>query len=170
MVDERDDEEQDPNMEELFSQAANEELEEQIKKDLLIQPGTWTTMPPLRRTLAKADEKSKFPGRPVARYFTQLQRVNKDTGMVEKASINFRISHEGRKKAEDGKWDLATRLYLDAKNVFLKSGGTFGTSMDVYDFLRDYPVNVRVSLLEGNEQYPEPSNLVLRISKVRDEA
>jgi hypothetical protein len=150
-------------LESLFEQVADEEREAQVVKDLLLGQGSWTTVPALTLVIEKRT-KDPNKGRIVARFFAQVQRLEK--GTVEKGAIGFRLSNDFRKN-EKGNWDMGTRLYLAAKQTAVKAGVAVGSPGAVYQFLRDYPVSVRVRHLDGNEQYPEPSAMVMNISPVR---
>lgn len=157
----------------LNTLSANEEREDQVTKELLLLAGTYTTVPngkglTVQRSTREGPNKGRLSLRFFQQVFMETKEINPETGepLVERGFQNYSISPEFRKNPK-GKWDLQTRLYLNAKVTLIKSGGTYTGPGSVASFLTDYPVRLRISRLDGNEQYPDPSNLVMSISAVK---
>lgn len=159
-------------MDELLNRAYSAEQAEADKAtqtELLLEAGTYRTLPALTLTPRQSDrvrvmDKGAERGRIEFRYFAQVQHeVTQNKG-----GIGFTISPDkvmnrnGRPDSTSQKWTQAVSAYRVA------FGREPGTLMDVAEYLRDYPVRLRVTRLEGNEQFPDPSNFVQTITPVRD--
>ncbi len=145
------------------------ERDAQTQTDLLLPAGTYRTLPALTDTRRISDRNKVQAaegerGRIEFRFFAQIQQE----GSGDKGGVGFTISPD-RKLNQNGKPDLASRLWTQAVNTYTAANGSRPASEGaVADFLRDYAVRVRINRLEGNEQFPEPSNLVVAISTIRE--
>lgn len=159
-------------MDELLTRAYDAEqaqADKDTQTDLLLETGTYRTLPALTLTPRQSDkvkvmDRGVERGRLEFRYFAQVQHEQTQA----KGGIGFTISPDkvanrnGRPDSTSQKWTQAVSAYRVA------FGRDPGTLMDVAEYVRDYPVRLRITRLEGNDQYPDPSNFVQTISPVRD--
>lgn len=159
-------------MDELLARAYDAEqaqADKDTQTDLLLEAGTYRTLPALTLSPRQSDrvkvmDKGVERGRLEFRYFAQVQHEQTQA----KGGIGFTISPDkvmnrnGRPDSSSQKWTHAVSAYRVA------FGREPSTLMDVAQYLQDYPVRLRVTRLEGNEQFPDPSNFVQTISPVRD--
>ena len=161
----------------LHTQVADAEKEEQVQKDMLLTVGTWITKPDGKDPKVQhGKEDGPDAERVFMRFYHQIELPSANGAQPERGSIGYKLAagpaHFAHKRDENGvelkKWDLSTKLYMQAKAALVRAGGTYDGPVSVATFLRDYPVRLRVIQMEGNEQYPEPSNLVVSISAVKE--
>lgn len=147
----------------LFQVAVDEEADTKAAESLLLEKGKYVTMPPsVSIAIAKRD-KEPNKGRLVARVFGPVTEPGGDKAIGRAA---FNLSPVPVYK-DNGKADASTKLWLQAKSAAKKAGAYDGSVGSVFAYLRDYPVQVFVVKLEGNEEYPDPSNFVTSIQMVR---
>lgn len=157
-------------MDELFEQQVKMDEVKQAEKDMLIPAATYTTVPALQVKKGVSEA-----GRPYVRFFGPIQAVIEATGEEVKANIGFAFSHVRQnridKDGEDtGKPDNMTKLYTNAVAAYKKAyGENPATVNDVINYIRDYPVRVRVIQVGvPTKNNPEPTgeagNMVVAIS------
>jgi len=151
--------------------AEQAEQDREVQTDLLLEAGQYRTLPALTLTVQESDRvnvtdpvsRSERP-RVSFRYFAQVQ----DEVTGKKGGLGFTISPDKVSNA-NGRPDSASTKWVQAKNAFRASTGREpATIREVAEFVRDYPVRLRVTRLEGNERFPDPSNFVQSIVVVRD--
>ena len=161
-------------MDELLNRdydATQAQADKDTQTDLLLETGTYRTLPALTLTPRVSDrvkvmdaKTGKERGRLEYRYFAQVQAET--TGA--KGGIGFTISPDkvlNRNSRPDSSSQKWTQTVSAFKVAFGREPGTFA---EISEYLRDYPVRLRITRLEGNEQFPDPSNFVQTISPVRD--
>jgi hypothetical protein len=159
-------------MDELLSRAYTQEQAEADKEtqtDLLLEEGTYRTLPALTLTPRVSDrvqvlEGGTKRGRIEFRFFAQVEHEQTRA----KGAVPFTISPD-KVKNQNGRWDAASQKWTQAVTAFRVSHGREPrTLLEVAEYLRDYPVRLRVTRMAGNERFPDPSNFVQTISPVRD--
>lgn len=159
-----------PSMEELFEAQVKMDEVKQAEKDLLLPVATYTTVPALQVKKGVSDN-----GRPYVRFFGPIQTVIEATGEEIKANIGFTFSHVRKnrldKDGEDtGKPDNMTKLYTNAVSAYKKAySENPSTVNDVINYIRDYPVRVRVIQIGvPTKNSPDPTgeagNMVVALS------
>ena len=159
-------------MDELLTRAYDAEqaqADKDTQTELLLEAGTYRTLPALTLTPRQSDrvkvmDKGKERGRIEFRYFSQVQHeVTQGKG-----GIGFTISPD-KVMNRNGRPDSTSQKWTQAVSAFRTAFGREpGTLLEVAEYLRDYPVRLRITRLDGNEQFPDPSNFVQTISPVRD--
>lgn len=159
-------------MDELLARtydAEQAQADKNTQTDLLLEAGTYRTLPALTLTPRQSDrvkvmDKGHERGRLEFRYFAQVQ--HEQTG--GKGGIGFTISPDTVPN-KNGRPDSSSQKWTQAVSAFkVAHGRDPGMLLDVAEYLRDYPVRLRITRLEGNEQFPDPSNFVQTITPVRD--
>ena len=169
----------DVTLESLFEGAVDFGEQAKLEGQMLAPAGTYRTVPALSRT-AKVDERTK---RPTVRFFGMAEGYQNGTGRVSpregegttlvKTSVGFTMSPVAVYK-DDGKPDLATRLFTQAVRAFQTAYATRPETVGaVMDYIRDYPVHVRVIQVgvptpQNPEPDGEPGVIVVSVSAVRD--
>ena len=159
-------------MDELLNRSYDAEqaqADKDTQTELLLEAGTYRTLPALTLTPRQSDrvkvmDKGVERGRLEFRYFAQVQHEQTNA----KGGIGFTISPD-KVMNKNGRPDSTSQKWTQAVSAFRAAFGREpATLMEVAEYLRDYPVRLRVTRLEGNEQFPDPSNFVQTISPVRD--
>ena len=159
-------------MDELLQRAYTQEQAEQDKEtqnELLLSEGTYRTIPEVALTSRVSDrvmvtENGKERGRIEFRFFAQVQHEQ----TTDKGGIGFTLSPDrvvndrGRPDSASSKWAAAVAAFRVA------NGRDPERLLEVAEYIRDYPVRLRIRRLEGNERFPEPSNFVVALSPVRE--
>jgi hypothetical protein len=178
------------NMDEMWEGGIDQDELKRGAADLLLPVATYTTVPAL--TLTFNEEPGKFDGRPagsVARYFGQIERhanekdvekglATKEGEIIGRGAIGFgisplRVNSKDRDGKDTGRPDRAFRLWMNAVAAYkIAYGAEPQAKSDVLNFVRDYPVRIRVGQYGvPTENNPEPDidpgNNVLAISAVK---
>lgn len=156
-------------LDEMFESSIDRDDLSKTEQEMLSPAGTYTTKPALLMRLFEV-EKGDNKGRRMIRYFGA---AHSDKANAE-GRFGFAISPIRVNKV-DGSPDLPTKLWAMAVRAHDTAYGQKAESVkQVAEFIRDYPVNLRVIQMgvptESNpEPQGEPGNLVVAISAVRNE-
>lgn len=168
-------------IQESIHRPENREEIGKTERDLLPPVGWYVTVPALTLTY-KSQAEGVNAGRVGARYFGEahqtVKRVDPETGnekeVIISARLGFGMSHERANWPGSQEPDAQTKLYIQARRAYIESYGVEPeTPCAVYEFVRDYPVVVRV-IQKGvpTERNPtpkgEPRVDVVSISVVRE--
>ena len=150
--------------------AEQAEQDRETQEELLLPEGNYRTLPALSLTARVSDRAmvtdrdGKERGRIQYRFFAQVQ--NETDGA--KGGLGFTISPD-RVRGQSGRPDGQSTLWTQAVNAFTHANGRQpSTNMEVAEYIRDYPVRLRIGKLAGNERFPDPANFVRSLSAVRD--
>jgi hypothetical protein len=153
----------------------------QTEKDMLPPVGSYVTVPALTMTYKIADQGANA-GRFTARFFGEARQskkvVDKETGNEKELSVSarfgFGLSHVRVNWPDSNEPDTNTKLYIQARRAYVEAyGNEPETPRNVYEFVRDYPVVLRV-IHKGipTEKNPDPKGEpradVIAISAVRE--
>ena len=159
-------------LDELLNRAFTESQEREdreVQTDLLLEAGHYRTLPALTMILRESDRvKVTKDGverpRVEIRYFAKVQEEISG----KKGGIGFTLSPD-KVVDESGRPDSASAKWVSAKKAFTVANGREPqTILEVAEYIRDYPVRLRITRLEGNERFPDPGNFVQSLSPVRD--
>jgi hypothetical protein len=178
------------NMDQMWEGGIDNDELKRGAADLLLPVATYHTVPAI--TLTFNDQVGKFDGRPVgsvARYFGQIIRLAtekdvaagkavKEGEQIGQGFIGFgvsplRVNAKDRDGKDTGRPDRTYRLWMNAVTAYkLAYGADPQSKGDVLNFIRDYPVRVRVGQYNvPTENNPEPDgdpgNNVLAISAIK---
>lgn len=150
-------------MDELLDRELTKEYREDARKaaeDLLLPPGNYTTKGGLSLTTSKSDRENTL-GRLEYRFFGQ---VESETGA--RGGIGFTISPDrfnDRLGRPDARWQL---FQAASKAYTLAFGREAARASEVAEYVRDYPVTLRVTRLPATESF-DASNQVRNIMQAR---
>jgi len=150
-------------MESLFNLGVDEEAEKKLDDALLLERGKYLTQGhPLIPKIERPD-RGNHKGRLMVRFFGPIESLS--TGV--KGGIGYRMSPELRQK-DDGKPDLASKLWAQARNLAKRAGAFDSTVGSVVDFLATTPVSlflIKMDAVERDGDSFDASNLVVGINK-----
>lgn len=159
-----------PSLDELFDQQIKMDEVKQAEKDLLLPAATYTTVPAMTVKKGVSEETN----RPYVRFFGPIV-ATLESGEEIKANIGFAFSHVRKNRTDadgndTGKPDNMTKLYTQAIAAYKKAYGEAPVTVnDVINYVRDYPVRVRVIQVGvPTRNNPDPTgeagNMVVAIS------
>ncbi len=149
-------------VESFFSGQVNEDQIKKVQEDLLVEAGTWRTVPQVALK-GQMNEHSDYPkGRPIVNCVTRL--VSKDG--EKQAVMRFNLAPEAPAKNAYGKWDRATILWNNVVAAAKKAGLYDGTVGSVLGMVRDYALDMRIIRFTGDDG--EPRNVVMSLSLPRE--
>lgn len=178
------------NMDQMWEGGIDNDELKRAAADLLLPVATYLSKAPL--TLSFNDQVGKFDGRPigaVAHFFGVIERpatdkdvvagvAQKEGEIIGRGIIGFnvsplRVNAKDREGKDTGRPDRTFRLWMNAVTAYkLAYGADPQGKGDVLNFLRDYPVRLRVGQYNvPTENNPEPDgdpgNNVMAISAVK---
>ena len=170
-------------MDSLFTQQVDQDQVRKIEADSLKPVGTYTTagltmVAEREGPLDYQGNPNPRKGRPVFRYFgAGVMVVDEKTAAATKAAVGtevkgfftVRISPE-RHSWDDGSPDTQSRLWVQAVKAYqVATKDTTPSVGQVVEFLRDYPVRLRVIQKNtGEDAKGQPRNDVVAISAVKE--
>ena len=188
----RDAPEIDPGLDTLYDEGVDHDAVERVEADLLMPGGSYRTVPVLMLDVYETKQ-GPHVGRRGFRFFGEiisskpLSRNNGGEPTIVNGRISFKASPERRNRMEEirgddgrttykdtGKPDAESNRWANAVRAFtLAAGYKPGTNREVVEFIKNYPVGLRVGQIGvPTERRPdptgEPGNVVYSIFPLRD--
>ena len=149
-------------LDQLQGIVTNPDTETKVAQAAQLPVGTYNSVPELLLVLKETGAEAKNPNRKYARYFGRFTGTGDVAG--KDGSASFNLSWEERLK-DDGKPDLWTKLFYQAKKVYCLANGMGSKESvavaDVLTFVQKYAVAVR--FLQGDED-----NMAVAVSAAKE--
>ena len=149
-------------LEALQGIVTNPDTETKVAQAAQLPVGTYNSVPELMLSIRGTGAEAKNPNRKYARYFGRFTGTGDVLG--KDGSASFNLSWDERMK-DDGKPDLWTKLFYQAKKVYCLANGISPKESvpvaDVVQYVQKYSVAVR--FLQGDED-----NMAVAISAARE--